>query len=242
MISQEKDKKNKSDISPKKRIAIRGRKKNEDTNLLIYDLEGNQTGNINLPPQIFKTTINEKLMAQTVRVYLFNQRQGTASTKTRGEVAGSTRKIYRQKGTGRARHGDIKAPIFVGGGVVGGPKPKDFSLKINKKQNKKSIISALSFQFKNENIIILDDEALKIDKPKTKIINRFLEKLGLKGKKVLFILPKLSQEFILSLRNIPKTDFIEARMINTYQILNCHQIIIFESAIDEIKKIFQVTH
>ena len=104
----------------------------------VYGLDGKEKGAAELPKEIFTVEASPKLLAQYVRVYLVNRRQGTASTKTRGEVSGSTRKIYKQKGTGKARHGDIKAPIFTGGGVVGGPKPQDYSLKLNKKQTKKA--------------------------------------------------------------------------------------------------------
>ncbi|MCX7955740.1 MAG: 50S ribosomal protein L4 [Patescibacteria group bacterium] len=211
-------------------------KDNNELSLPVYDLDGKESKNISLTKEIFKSDINDKLIAQSVRVYLFNQRQGTASTKTRGEVSGSTRKIYRQKGTGRARHGDIKAPIFVGGGVVGGPKPKDYSLKINKKQNKKAIFGSLSLQFKNNNILILNDDILS-QKPKTKIIFNFLKKLNLNNKKITFILPKKSDNFILSIRNINNVDFITSESISCFKILNCQKLIFFEKSLNDIKKI-----
>src|SRR3989338_4919632 len=118
----------------------------------VYDLNGKEKGTVELAKEIFAVEASPKLLAQYVRVYLANRRQGTASTKTRGEITGSTRKIYKQKGTGRDRHGDIKAPIFVGGGTVGGPKPRDYSLKFNKKQTKKALFYSLSLKFKEQGI------------------------------------------------------------------------------------------
>src|SRR3989338_9847754 len=105
-----------------------------------------------MPKEIFAVEASPRLLAQYVRVYLANRRQGTASAKTRAEVKGSTRKIYKQKGTGKARHGDIKAPIFIGGGVVGGPIPRDFSLKFNKKQKRKVLFYALTLKLKQKDI------------------------------------------------------------------------------------------
>ncbi len=214
-------------------------KKQSEFILPVYDLSGEKKEDLDLPKEIFGFKINEKLLAQAVRVYLFNQRQGTASTKTRGEVAGSTRKIYRQKGTGRARHGSIKAPIFVGGGIVGGPKPKDYSLKINKKQNKQAILSALSLQFKNKNVLVFDDKILNEDL-KTKTVYQLLKKLDLNDKKTLFILPKMEEKFIRASRNIEKTDFIDAKSINAYKVLNCQKLVLFKSSVLEIKNHFKV--
>ncbi len=211
--------------------------KNDDLSLPVYDINVKEVNNLFLPKEIFKFTLNDKLLAQSIRVYLSNQRQGTVSTKDRGEVTGSTRKIYRQKGTGKARHGSIKAPIFVGGGVVGGPKPKDYSLKINKKQKKQAIFSSLSLQLKNKNIIIFSDKILSTEL-KTKKIFELLKKLNLNNKKVLFVLPKIEKKFILAARNIKKVDFIDAKSINAYKILSCQKVILFESSIEEIKKKF----
>src|SRR3989339_216040 len=112
-------------------------KKNITLSVRVFSIDGKEKKTIELNKNIFDVKVSPSLLAQAVRVYLANQRAGTASSKTRSEVVGSTRKIYRQKGTGKARHGSLKAPIFVGGGVVGGPKPRDFSLKINKKQKTK---------------------------------------------------------------------------------------------------------
>jgi len=186
--------------------------------------------------KIFNSQVNPKTLALYVRAYLANKRQGTASTKTRGEVSGSTRKIYRQKGTGRARHGDIKAPIFVGGGVVFGPKPKDYSLKINKKQKKQAFFGALTYQFKNGRILVFADEFLKI-KPKTKNLFSFFEKNNLTDEKKLIVLPKMEKNnLILAGRNIPNLDFVSYDNLNAYQVLNAGKIIFLEEALNNLTK------
>ncbi|GAB4219018.1 MAG: 50S ribosomal protein L4 [Candidatus Microgenomates bacterium] len=229
----------KKTINTEKNIKTKSKieKKEAGFNLPVYDLNAKEKEIITLPKEIFDFKVNPQVLAQAVRVYLFNQRQGTASTKTRGEVAGSTRKIYRQKGTGKARHGDIKAPIFVGGGVVGGPKPKDYSLKINKKQNRQAILGALSMQFKNNNILILDDEILT-SSLKTKSVYELLKNLKIVSKKTLFVMSKMDKNFILVSRNIKKTSFIDAKSINAYGLLNCQKLVLFKSTIDEIKNHF----
>ena len=147
----------------------------------VLDLTGKVTEKISLSKEIFGAKINKVLIAQAVKVYLANQRQGTASTKTRGEVEGSTRKIYRQKGTGRARHGSIRAPIFVHGGVVFGPRPHDYSLKLPQKMKRNALFSALSAKFNDGEIKILQD--LEKLEPKTKKFAEVIKNLGLENKK-----------------------------------------------------------
>ncbi len=204
----------------------------------IYDLEGREKQEVKLPKEIFDTKASNKLLSQYVRIYLANQRQGTAATKTRGEVRGSTRKIYRQKGTGKARHGDIKAPIFVGGGVVGGPKPRDYSLKINKKQKKKALFYALSLTYKNRSIMGLSDEALKIE-PKTKKIATFLKLMKLYGKKTLLVLPKIEKNnLILAARNIHNLELTDAQSLNAYMILKNKEIIFINQALKVLENHF----
>ncbi len=203
----------------------------------FYNTKGEKK-QIELPKEIFNVSVKPKLLALAVRVYLINQRQGTASTKTRAEVSGSTRKIYRQKGTGRARHGDIKAPIFVGGGVVGGPKPKDYSLSLNKKQKKKAFFGALSLQYRENNLLFFDSSFLKIT-PKTKTFLSIWQKIGLKEEKTLIVFPKLEKNnLILSARNLPFISFEDCRNLNTYQILNHKKIIFLEDSLLVLKRIF----
>lgn len=214
------------------------RKAVSSLSIRIYDLTGKEEKVLELPKEIFKTDINFKLLAQYVRVYLANQRQGTASTKTRGEVVGSTRKIYRQKGTGKARHGDIKAPIFVGGGVVGGPKPRDYSLKLNKKQVRKAILSALSLKQKEGGIAGLTNVSLKTQ-PKTKIVAGFFKKLGLLDTAGLLILPKMERNnLVLAARNIKGLKLTDALSLNAYEVLRAKNLIFVEEALEIIKKHF----
>ncbi len=197
----------------------------------LYDREGSEKKTVELSKEIFSQKENPKLLAQYVRVYLANQRQGTASSKTRGEVTGSTRKIYRQKGTGRARHGSIKAPIFVGGGVVGGPKPRDYSLKLNKKQRQKALFLALTLKQKANAIFAADKDLITIE-PKTKLIARFLREVGSKDQKVLFVLPKMEKSnFIFAARNIPGVHIIDAHSLNPYLLLQARKIIFVDNAL-----------
>lgn len=226
-IKQDKDKKVKKPV-----------KKSSLLEIPIFNLKGEEEKKINLPKAIFSVKINSKLIAQHIRGYLANQRQGTASTKTRGEVSGSTRKIYRQKGTGRARHGDKKAPIFVGGGVVGGPKPRDFSLSLTKKRKKKALFAALSLQLKAKNILGLSSSALEMT-PKTKILVQFLKSLNIYSQKIMLVFPKLEKNnLLLAASNIPNISFSDVCSLNAYQILNQRKIIFMEEALPILEKHF----
>jgi len=206
-------------------------KKTINLTIPVYNLEGAIEKEITLPDQIFQTQIKTEVLALYVRVYRANQRQGKASAKTRGDVIGSTRKIYRQKGTGRARHGDIKAPIFVGGGVVGGPKPRDYSLKLTKKQKKNALFAALSLKLKNEEIIALSDKFLKIE-PKTKNIVQFLNKSKLnKGKKLIVVSGPQKNNLIYATKNLKDIQIAQVQSLNAYQILDCNKILFMENSI-----------
>ncbi|PIS15765.1 50S ribosomal protein L4 [Candidatus Roizmanbacteria bacterium CG09_land_8_20_14_0_10_41_9] len=198
----------------------------------IYDMHGKTKGNLELPKEIFLIEKNPKLLSQYVRVYLANQRQGNASTKTQSEVTGSTRKIYRQKGTGRARHGSIKAPIFVGGGIVGGPRPKDFSLKLNKKQKKLALFYSLSLKDKENGIIALDERFLSME-PKTKLFVQFLNTSQLKSASLLLVLPEMgkSRSLILASRNIKGIDFTDANSLNAYDVLTHAKILLWKESL-----------
>ena len=214
---------------------VKKQKKETGISILKYFIDGKKE-DLPLDKKIFNIKINPKNLALYVRVYLANQRQGTASTKTRSEVSGSTRKIYRQKGTGRARHGDIKAPIFVGGGVVFGPKPRDYSLKLNKKQKKKALLEALVYQFKQGNLLIFDNEFLQI-KPKTKNLSSFLEKNDLAKEKKLIVLPKMEKNnLILAGRNIPNLNFTSLENLNAYNLLVSQKVIFLEDAFNNLIK------
>jgi large subunit ribosomal protein L4 len=206
----------------------------------VFDTQGRESGSVSLPEEVFGAKINKTLMAQAVRVYLANQRQGTQSTKTRGEVIGSTRKIYRQKGTGKARHGAVKAPIFVGGGVALGPKPRDHSLKMPQKMRKASLASALTQQLKQERIVVLDAAT---HSGKTKDFAMTLKVLNLqdkngKGHKVL-VVSDSTGTLDRAGRNIEGLKMVRSTTLNTYEVLTSRHIVLVKSSIEALAKTFE---
>jgi large subunit ribosomal protein L4 len=207
----------------------------------VYDIKGKVSESINLPEEIFGVKINKTLMTQAVRVYLANQRRGTLSTKSRGDVKISTRKIYRQKGTGRARHGAASAPIFVGGGIAFGPKPRDFSLKLNQSMKRVALFSALTSKLKDGEIKIVT--GLEKIEPKTKKMVDVIKKLELDGKKsqVLLVMAKSgsdSKNVIKAARNIKGVTVMGSNLINTYEVLSNKRILFMKDAIDGLKETF----
>jgi len=223
---------------PRKKTVEKNKEEKKEKNKLttIKFYPDGKKEEVVLEKNLFDVAVNPKTLALYIRVYLANKRQGTASTKTRGEVSGSTRKIYRQKGTGRARHGDIKAPIFVGGGVVFGPKPRDYSLKINKKQKRQAFLGALTYQFKNKGVLVFDDSFLTI-KPKTNELFDFFVKNNLASEKKLIVLPKMEKNnLVLAGRNISNLKFTSLESLNAYQILNTKKLIFLEEALKSLAK------
>lgn len=208
----------------------------------VFDTKGKVVRSVDLPKEIFGAKINKQLLAQAVRVYLANQRKGTASTKDRGEVHGSTRKIYRQKGTGRARHGSKKAPIFVHGGIVFGPKPRDFSLKMSKKMKRLALFSALSAKKKANEIKAI--KGLNSLEPKTRLMVEVLENLGIneKDKNILLVLSGKStgelENIYRASRNIEGVHIMNAEMLNAYDALNNKLILLMESSINAMRERF----
>lgn len=215
-------------------------KKTDGLLVSVVDTTGRIVGKVSLPEPIFGVKINETLLAQAVRVYHANNRQGTQSTKTRSQVSGSTKKIYRQKGTGRARHGDKKAPIFIGGGIAHGPKPRDFSLDFPKKMRRKALFMGLSMKLSANTLTVLS--GLEKISPKTSEMVHVLEELKLrnekKQQKLLIVTPKKIENIILSGRNIPKLSIVSADTLNTFDVLNTNQLILMKDAIDVIKSTF----
>lgn len=199
-------------------------------------VDGSHSKTIELPNELFHGDINKRLIAQYVRVYLYNQKEYNASTKTRGEVVGSTRKIYRQKGTGRARHGSIKAPIFVGGGVVFGPKPKNVSLQMNQNQKRKALIASLSQKALEGAVLCFSDEVLRI-KSKTREVKSFFDKINISDKKKLVVTHNDEKNtFNLGARNLENVSIVDVGAINPYIILNSDQVAFTESSIEILKK------
>ncbi len=199
----------------------------------VYDSDGSSKGSITLPSEIFGIQPNRTLIAQAVRVYLANQRQGNASTKTRSEVVGSTRKIYRQKGTGRARHGALKAPLFVGGGVAHGPRPHSFSMDFPKKMRQKALISALSQKAQEGYIKVIDGEF----SGKTKDFSKMLKAMDLvvKGKtaKTLVVIDE-NANAIRASRNIKNLAIENASTLSTYGVMANKNVIFLKNSITKI--------
>jgi large subunit ribosomal protein L4 len=204
----------------------------------VYGLDGKVNGKISLPDAIFGAEINKKLIAQAVRVYQANKRQGDASTKTRGEVDGSTRKIYKQKGTGKARHGSLRAPIFVKGGIVHGPKPKDFNLEMPKKMRRKALFSVLSGKLADGEIKILS--GLEKIAPKTKEFVSVLKGLELTvGKnKVLVITPDTFDNAKRSFSNLQGINSTSAQRLNALEALRHKMLILTKESVSEMEKHF----
>jgi large subunit ribosomal protein L4 len=226
----------KAEIKVKKTIMKKEIAKNVVVKADVFDVAGVSKGSMDLPSDVFGVKPNKNLIAQAIRVYLANQRQGTSSTKTRGEVVGSTRKIYRQKGTGRARHGAIKAPIFVGGGIVFGPHPRDLSLKFPQKMKKAALFSALSEKAKSGSIKIIDGDF----SGKTKEVARLLKTMNLtdkkgKTKRTLFVIGS-DATGRRGARNVSGLDIETAATISTYGVVINRNIIFIKSAVDEIAK------
>lgn len=198
----------------------------------VYSLAGRAAGTLSLPKEIFGAKVNKKLLSQAVRVYSTNKKHLTGSTKTRGEVEGSTAKIYRQKGMGRARHGAIRAPIFVGGGVTFGPKPRKVRLHLPQKMKKAALISALSSKVLDKNVLAITG----VDKAsgKTKEITKFLEKL--KVKSGLIITAEKTDNLQRAVRNIEKIDVLSANLINAYEVLKHDVLMVTKEAVEKLTK------
>lgn len=196
----------------------------------IYKIDGSKSSKkAELNDTIFAVEPNEVVLYEDVRRHLANKRQGTAKTKERSEVTGSTKKMYRQKGTGNARRGDIKSPLLRKGGTVFGPKPRDYSFKLNKKTIQLARKSALSLKVNSEGIRIVED--FSFDEPKTSQVADMLNAFEVSDKKVLILTADTDLNIYKSARNIPRVNVLEGYKPNTYQIMNADVIIIQESAL-----------
>ncbi|MEM7549232.1 MAG: 50S ribosomal protein L4 [Bacteroidota bacterium] len=194
---------------------------------------GKDTGrSINLPAESFEITPNDNAIYLDVRQHLANKRQGTHKTKERADVKGSTKKIKKQKGTGTARFGDIKNPLFRGGGTVFGPRQRDYSFKLNKKLKKLARNSALTYKGADNQVVVL--ESLSFEEPKTKLFRSFLKDLELDNKKSLIVLPENDSNVLLSGRNLKKVKVTTVDGLNTYDILNADEVVFVEGSIDKL--------
>lgn len=225
-------------VKPTTKVA-KAASRTETVNLSVdvFGLDGKATGKLSLPVEIFGEEVNKLLLHQAIRVYQANKRQGNASTKTRGEVDGSTRKIYRQKGTGRARHGSLRAPIFVKGGIVHGPKPRDFSLDLPKKMRRKALFSALSSKLADGELRILG--GVETIEPKTNVFAKALKALGLvKTTSLLLVMPADLTNVKRATRNVSGVTTTIAGRLNALDVLKSRQILVTKDAVAEMKKVF----
>lgn len=213
--------------------SVQAEKVASSLSVALFDNTGKQKGTVALPESVFGGKVNAALMAQAVRVYLANQRMGAAVSKTRGQVDGSTRKIYRQKGTGRARHGGIRAPIFVGGGTAHGPKSRDYSLELPVKMKKAAVVSALSSMAKDGKIVVVAGFG-SINK--TKMAAAALKGMGLDSKKALVVTPEYQEAVLKAVRNIKRAKVAGSNMLNTYDVLNGGTLVVMQEALAILEK------
>ncbi len=201
----------------------------------VFNTQGADTGRqVELPEGIFGIEPNKHAVWLDVKSYLANQRQGTAETKERNMISGSTRKLHKQKGTGGSRKGDIKNPIFRGGGTIFGPNPRDYTEKVNKKVKTLARKSVLSDKAAQGKVMVIED--FSFDKPRTKELSAVLKNLKVHDKKALFVIPDYDQSLILSGRNLPKTRLLHARDLNTYSILHSNVVVVAESALPRLEE------
>ncbi len=202
----------------------------------VLDIKGQETGRkVTLNENVFGIEPNDHVIYLDVKQYLADQRQGTAKSKERSEHAGSTRKLGRQKGGGGARRGDINSPVLVGGGRVFGPKPRDYSFKLNKKVKVLARKSALSYKAQENAIVFVEDFTL--DAPKTKDFVNIAKNLKVDGKKVLVLLPEVNINVYLSARNLKGVEVLPANQLNTYKVLNADVLVVAESSLKTIEGI-----
>lgn len=201
----------------------------------VYDMTGKETGSMELDDNIFGVRINEHLIHMAVTQYLANNRQGTQKAKTRSEVSGGGRKPWRQKGTGHARQGSTRSPQWRHGGVVFAPVPRDYSFKLNKKEKRIALKSALTSRVEADKLIVLDD--LKLEGIRTKDMRKVLDAVGV-GSKALVVLDSLDRNVILSARNLPGVATVQAGSINTYDIMKYSTVVATKAAVTKIQEVY----
>ena len=202
----------------------------------VLNIKGEDTGrNVTLNESIFGIEPNDHVIYLAVKQYLANQRQGTHKSKERSEIAGSTRKLGRQKGGGGARHGDIKSPLFHGGGRVFGPRPRDYWFKLNKKVKALARRSALSYKAQENAILVVED--FSFEAPKTKEFVNVINNLKIADKKLLFVLPESNKNVYLSARNLQGVKLMQASMLNTYSVLDAQVLVVTENSLGVIDSI-----
>ena len=202
----------------------------------VLDIKGQETGRkVTLSESVFGIEPNDHVIYLDVKQYMADQRQGTHKSKERSEVSGSTRKLGRQKGGGGARRGDINSPVFVGGGRVFGPKPRDYRFKLNKKVKNLARRSALSYKAQEQAILVVED--FNFEAPKTKDFVNIAKNLKVDGKKLLLLLPEANKNVFLSARNLQKAHVMVAKDVNTYKILDADVLIVTENSLKAVEGI-----
>jgi large subunit ribosomal protein L4 len=203
----------------------------------VLNLSGKETGaKVQLPESVFGIAPNDHAIYLDVKQYLANQRQGTHKSKQRNEIAGSTRKLHKQKGTGGARAGSIKSPLFNGGGRVFGPQPRDYSFKLNKKLKQLARKSALSYKAQENNVLVL--EGVSFDSIKTKNYVSFVQALNVADEKTLLVLPAYDNNVYLSSRNLKKAKVVAASDLNTYEVLNATKLLLTVDSVKTLEEAF----
>ena len=203
-------------------------------NVSVYNIEGKEVGSIELNDAVFGVEVNEHLVHMAVVNQLANNRQGPQSAKTRSEVSGGGRKPWRQKGTGHARQGSTRAPQWTGGGIVFAPKPRDYSFKMNKKEKRIALLSALSSKVAESKIVVLDE--FKLDEIKTK---KFVEVMNnLKVENALVVLEGENKNVVLSGRNIPSVKVTATNEINTYDVLKYTTLVVTKAAVEKLEEVY----
>lgn len=203
-------------------------------NVSVYNMEGKEVGTMELNDAVFGAKVNEHLVHQAVVLQLANNRQGTQKAKTRSEVSGGGRKPWRQKGTGHARQGSTRSPQWTGGGVVFAPVPRDYEIKMNKKERRLALKSALTSRVQENKLIVLDD--LKLDEAKTKAMQAVLNNLNVS--KAMVVLADNDQNVVLSARNIPNVITALPNTINVYDVLKYNTVILTKSAVASIEEVY----
>ena len=205
-----------------------------DYTIDVLNIAGDKLESIKLDKEVFDGKVNRKLLHQVITAYLANKRQGTASTKTRGEVSGGGKKPWKQKGTGRARVGSNRSPIWRGGGTVFGPKMRDYSVRIPKKMKTEALKSSLNAKFIDQELILIED--FQLDVPKTKNFVSIIKNLSLDKLKTIFVSEIVSENIRLSCRNIDGVFIKSSQNLNAYDVLNCKKIILSKGALSKVSE------
>jgi large subunit ribosomal protein L4 len=202
-----------------------------------YDWQGGLLGEVELPEAVFGVEPNEHVLWQSVKVYQANQRQGNAATKTRSFVSGGNSKPWKQKGTGRARHGTTRSPIWVGGATTFGPRPRDYSQSLPRKVRRLALTSAMSLRAREGNVTVVDDFTL--DAPRTRTVAGFMKLAGLSGKKVCFIASDANEAVVKSCRNLAGVEVLSGSGLNVYDLMNAQVLVVTRGALKGLEEAFR---